>query len=265
LLSEWIARGKALSFTNLLLSTLSPECLADLLVDCVAVGLPVKTYLYHSNDLPRYVYFLTSGIASVVTRMRDGAMVEVELIGVGGIVGGLHLLGPAQTDSECFMQLDGTGLRMEFSKFKRVFLDSVEVRDAVLAFVQVQAFTLSQMCACNRLHSAEARLARWLLMASDRTERDTLNLTQEFLAIMLGASRTTVTQVAHGLQRKQLIEYRRGQIQITNRAGLEGAACFCYHSIKELFYNLYQPIWTTIPLRVPVESLLDANPTVYPV
>jgi len=229
------------------LSSLSPECLADLLLDAVAVGLPVKTYLYHSNELPKYVYFLTSGIASVVTRMRDGTMVEVELIGVGGIVGGLHLLGPAQTDSECFMQLEGTGLRVEFSRFKRAFRDSVEVRDAVLAFVQVQAYTLSQICACNRLHSAEARLARWLLMASDRTERDTLNLTQEFLAIMLGASRTTVTQVAHELQGQQLIEYRRGRIQITNRAGLEGAACFCYHTIKELYYNLYRPVWSPIP------------------
>jgi len=99
----------------------------------------------------------------------------------------------------------------------------------------------------NRLHSSEERLARWLLMACDRTDTETLNLTHEFLAAMLGANRTTVTQVVQGLQQKRLIEYRRSHIRVSDRAGLEDVACSCYHSIKELYYNLYRQVWSPIP------------------
>jgi CRP-like cAMP-binding protein len=109
-----------------------------------------------------------------------------------------------------------------------------------LEFVQEQTLSVSQIAGCNRLHEAEARLARWLLMAQDRTRSDVLNFTQEFLAMMLGAQRTTVTLVAGDLQRSGLIEYRRGRVKILNRKSLEEAACDCYKVIKNLYNNLYK-------------------------
>jgi hypothetical protein len=109
----------------------------------------------------------------------------------------------------------------------------------VLEFVQEQAVSLSQLAGCNRLHGNEERLARWLLMAQDRTHSDTLNFTQEFLAMMLGARRTTVTLIAGVLQRQGLIRYQRGKVKILDRANLEAASCDCYKITKELYASLY--------------------------
>jgi CRP-like cAMP-binding protein len=106
--------------------------------------------------------------------------------------------------------------------------------------LQEQVSTLSQIAGCHRLHEAEPRLARWLLMAQDRTQSEVLHFTQEFLAEMLGSQRTTVTVIAGDLQRSGLIEYSRGKVRILNRAGLEAAACDCYGVIRELYLNLYQ-------------------------
>jgi DNA-binding MarR family transcriptional regulator len=108
--------------------------------------------------------------------------------------------------------------------------------------VQEQALTIGQIAACNRLHEAEERLARWLLMARDRTQSDVLNITQEFLAEMLGARRTTVTMVAGALQRSGFIEYRRGHVRILDRINLEAASCDCYKVIKRLYHGLYKDV-----------------------
>ncbi len=138
------------------------------------------------------------------------------------------------------MQLDGTALRIPLQELRKVFRSSEEVRSRILEFVQEQALSVSQVAGCNRLHEAEARLARWLLMARDRTQSDLLHFTQEFLAMMLGAQRTTVTMVAGGLQRSGLIEYHRGQVKILDRQNLEDAACDCYQITKNLYQNLYK-------------------------
>jgi hypothetical protein len=138
------------------------------------------------------------------------------------------------------MQLEGSALRIRLSDLKHAFRSSEEIRDRLLEFVQEQAVSVNQIAGCNRLHEAEERLARWLLMAQDRTQSDVLNFTQEFLAMMLGSRRTTVTLIAGSLQRAGLIEYSRGRVKILDRDHLESAACDCYKIIKELFANLYQ-------------------------
>ena len=138
------------------------------------------------------------------------------------------------------MQLAGTASRIPLSHFREAFRSSEEIRDGVLEFVQHQSLSVSQIAACNRLHGAEERLARWLLMVRDRTESDTLTLTQEFLAEMLGAQRTTVTMVAGTLQDSGLIEYRRGHVRIVSRENLEDAACDCYQITKRLHGSLYK-------------------------
>jgi CRP-like cAMP-binding protein len=213
-----------------------------LLAHCVEVDLPLRKSLYEPDNVPRYAYFLTSGIASVVTVVEDGGTAEVGLIGREGVIGSFHVLGPARVPTSCFIQLAGTGLRLPFPELVSAFRQNEEIRDRLLEFVQEQAVSLSQLAGRNRLHENEERLSRWLLMAQDRTQSDVLNFTQEFLAMMLGARRTTVTVIAGVLQRSGLIEYQRGRVRIINRENLEAAACDCYQVTKELYANLYREI-----------------------
>jgi CRP-like cAMP-binding protein len=224
---------------NLFLNALSPISRDSLLAHCVEVDLPLRKSLYEPGDIPKYAYFMTSGIASVVTAMEDGATAEVGLIGREGIVGSFHLLGPAKVSTSCFIQLTATALRMPFSELAGAFRKNEEIRNRILEFVQEQAVSLSQLAGCNRLHENEERLSRWLLMAQDRTQSDVLEFTQEFLGMMLGARRTTVTVIAGVLQRSGLIEYQRGRVRIINRDNLEAAACHCYQITKKLYANLY--------------------------
>ena len=224
---------------NLLLSSLSSECRESLVSRCVEVDLPLRKSLYEAGETPRYAYFITSGIASVVASMEDGSTAEVGLIGREGLVGSFHLLGPAPVSTSCFIQLTATALRIPYSELASIFRSSEETRYRVLEFAQEQAVSLSQLAGCNRLHENEERLARWLLMAQDRTQSDVLHFTQEFLAMMLGARRTTVTVIAGVLQRSGLIEYERGKVRIISRENLEAAACDCYQITKALYAGLY--------------------------
>ena len=207
---------------------------------CAEVDLPLRKMLYEPGIVPAYAYFMTSGIASVVAMMENGGMAEVGLIGREGVVGSFHLLGPAKVSTSCFIQLEATALRIRFADFSNIFRTNEEIRDRVLEFVQEQAVSLSQLAGCNRLHDNEERLARWLLTAQDRTNTDTLHFTQEFLAMMLGARRTTVTLIAGVLQRQGLIKYQRGKVKILKRAELEAASCDCYQITKELYASLYR-------------------------
>ena len=225
---------------NLFLSSLSSSARERLISASTRVELPLRTPLYDADETPKYAYFITSGIASIVTAMPDGATAEVGLIGQEGLVGSFHLLGPEQVTTDCFVQLEATALRIPLRQLETEFRTSEEIRDRVLEFVQSQALSLAQLAGCHRLHEAEERLARWLLMAQDRVQSDELNFTQEFLAMMLGSRRTTVTAVAAELQRKGLIEYRRGRVRILNREALEETACDCYQIIKRLHVNLYK-------------------------
>jgi CRP-like cAMP-binding protein len=225
--------------TNLFLDSLSPENRNLLLKLCVEVDLPLRKVLYEAEEIPRYAFFPTSGIASVVAVMEDGGSAEVGLIGREGLVGSFHLLGPAKVSTRCFIQLQATALRIPFADIARLFKSNDEIRDRTLEFVQEQAVSLSQLAGCNRLHEAEERLSRWLLMAQDRTGTDVLDFTQEFLAMMLGARRTTVTVIAGILQRSGLIEYQRGKVKILDRVRLEAAACDCYQITKGLYAGLY--------------------------
>jgi len=224
---------------NLLLNALSRGCRKSLLVHVQSVDLPLGTVLHEPGLVPQYAFFLTSGLALVMTSIADHT-VEVGIIGSQGVVGGLDLLGPGLASTQCFMQIPGSALRIPLSELRVVFLASAEMRGRVLEFVQVQAMTLSQIAGCHRLHGAEQRLARWLLMVHDRVETDSLGLTQEFLAQILGSQRPTMTKVAAGLQRRGLIRYSRGHIRILDKPGLELAACDCYAITRQLLQRLYQ-------------------------
>ena len=229
-----------MSIQNLLLASLSSESREFLTARSTPVALPLRTVLYVANEMPTHAYFPTSGLASVVTSLPDGETAEVSFIGREGVVGAFHLIGPADVPTNCFMQMQGGGLKISLSDLRAAFESSEEIRDRVLEAVQEQALTIGQIAACNRLHEAEERLARWLLMARDRTQSNVLDITQEFLAEMLGARRTTVTMVAGALQRSGLIEYRRGRVKILDSENLEAAACECYKVTKHLYDGLYK-------------------------
>jgi CRP-like cAMP-binding protein len=225
---------------SLFLASLSPPSRELLLARSTAVELPLKAALYSAQQIPRYAYLMTSGLASLVVATQGGQSVEVGVIGREGVVGAMHVMGPAAVPTHCMMQLEGSGLRISLQELKTIFESSHEIRTRMLEMLQEQVSTLSQIAGCHRLHEAEPRLARWLLMAQDRTQSEVLHFTQEFLAEMLGSQRTTVTVIAGDLQRSGLIEYSRGKVRILNRAGLEAAACDCYGVIRELYLNLYQ-------------------------
>jgi CRP-like cAMP-binding protein len=203
----------------------------------------MRTSLYEAEKTPAHAYFITSGMASIVTAMENGDTAEVGIVGNEGLIGAMHIIGPAKICTTSFIQLDGTAIKIPLSNLRTVFRTSEEVRDRILEFYQEQTLTVSQIAGCNRLHEAEERLARWLLMAQDRTQSGTMNFTQEFLAMMLGSRRTTVTLVAGALQRSGLIEYSRGRVTILDRESLESAACDCYRITRNLLTSLYkQPV-----------------------
>jgi CRP-like cAMP-binding protein len=219
--------------SNLILNAL-PAQLSEFRAKLTAVSLPVGMPIYEPHESPKFAHFLTSGIASVVTSMKDGGSVETGLWAREGLAECMHLAGSDRVPSRCFMQMGGTALRMPFADLTHE-LESLEpLRNAIQHSMQTQALILGQLIACNRLHEVEERLARWILMLQDRTQEDELLITQEFLAEMLGSRRTTVTLAAGTLQRIGLIEYQRGRVHILDRERLESAACECYPVIREL-------------------------------
>jgi CRP-like cAMP-binding protein len=186
---------------NLFLDSLPEETRSRLLAQLQPVDLPVKTSIYRAEERPRYIHFMTSGMASVLTLMQTGEAVEIGLVSIEGFPEKLHLLGSQNGYTECFIQLDATALRMDFKRFHGQFFQDPALLRAVLQYVQFEALTLAQLGACNRLHEVEERLARWLLMVQDRVSQSELLLTQEFLSQMLGARRSSVNLAVGSLQR----------------------------------------------------------------
>ena len=228
--------------SNSLLNNLSPEYRAHLLTRLKPITMALRDPLYEPFETPKYAHFMTSGIASIVTTMVNGATAEVGIWGKEGLVESFHLLGGAHIPTSCYIQVAGTALRMPFKEIQKEFNENVELREAVLQGVQSHGSILGQLTACNRLHEADERLARWLLMVRDRVESNSYFLTQEFLATMLGSRRTTVTAAAGCLQDKKLIKYSRGRIEITDAPGLEGEACECYSTVRKLYNNFYSSV-----------------------
>jgi CRP-like cAMP-binding protein len=212
----------------------------SLLARLKPVVLPIQTVIYETEETPKYAHFMTSGVASVVSTMSDGTCAEVGIWGNEGLVESFQLLGTAKVPNRCFIQMAGTALRMPFKDLQAEFMLSEDLHHRVLQCVQGWGFIQGQLVACNRLHEAEPRLARWLLMVRDRAGSDNFNLTQDFMATMLGARRTTVSQAAGSLKSKGLIDYSRGRIHVLNGAGLEKTACECYQTVRKLYVNFYR-------------------------
>ncbi|OLC79773.1 MAG: hypothetical protein AUJ01_12590 [Acidobacteria bacterium 13_1_40CM_3_65_5] len=214
---------------NLLLAAL-PTGDRDRLVPTLdVVPLKLKDLLHKPGEHIEYVYFPCGGFLSIVTVLEDGSMVEVATIGREGVIGVTAVLDGTPMSSASMVQGESdTCYRMTADAFRREMDRREAFYELMTRYSQALVGFIMQSTACNAVHSVEQRLARWLLMAQDRMATDEFPLTQEFVAMMLGATRPTVTVVAGTLQRAGLITYHRGRVTILDREKLESASCECY-------------------------------------
>jgi len=222
------------SSANLVLATLPYKEYQRLLPGLEPVKLTYGQVLYQPAGLIRHVYFPTDCLVSLLTAVDQQRTLEVGMVGNEGMVGMPMALGIGVSAVRALVQGSGTAMRMTAGRFRAEFKKNVRLQRALFRYTHLLMAQVSQTAACNRFHQAEARLARWLLMTSDRLHADEFHLTHEFLAHMLGIRRVGVTTAASVLEHKKLIDYSRGEINILNRKGLEAAACACYRIVKNL-------------------------------
>ena len=202
------------------------------------VALKYRQSLYQANRPISFVYFIETGVGSLVNTMANGDAAEVGTIGNEGIVGLPLVLEDERSPTAVYIQVPGTGLRMQASLFKRELAKSASMRTVMLRYTHAFFNQVAQSAACNQFHSLEQRCCRWLLMTHDRMGSNDFLLTQEFLAMMLGVQRTGVSIAAGALQRAGLITYKRGSVAILDRRGLERRSCECYGISKREFDRL---------------------------
>ena len=200
------------------------------------VTLKLRTELLDGHS--DHAYFLEAGLASVVLTLADGATVEVGVIGVEGVVGLPILLGADNMPGRTFIQVEGSGFRIDARLLKSEFERDGQLRSHLQKYLLANLVQSAQNAACNRLHPINERLARWILTCHDRVQSDHMPLTHEFLGQMLGAPRTTVTLAAGMLHQAGLIDYSRGHVTIKDRPGLEHVACECYRTVRDEFHRL---------------------------
>jgi CRP-like cAMP-binding protein len=224
---------------NKLIACLPPEEFARLQPHLKTIPLKAKQVVHRRNEPVRHVIFPNGGVASVTTVMKDGTMVELATVGDEGLLGIDAFFGDVTMSTETMMQVpDGSAEAMTADVFKAHMDRPGAFRDCVLRYWQGFQTLIMQSTACMALHPVQDRCCRWLLMAHDRVHRDEFELSHEFLAMMLGATRPTVTVVAGTLQKAGFIRYRHGRLTILDRKSLEGASCECYATVKAQFDRL---------------------------
>ncbi|SDQ77719.1 Crp/Fnr family transcriptional regulator [Brevundimonas sp. 374] len=217
-----------LSPGNRLIQGLNPDDRDALLAIATPVEFAPGHVFSEPDDAIEHLHFIDSGFCSSVAVLEDGRTVETVMIGREGVLGVVASVVPHHAHTRSVAQVVGTARRVDAAKFRALSAQRPGVRDAVAEYMARLQGELEQSAACNALHHAGQRFAKWLLRCHDRVEGDTLNLTQEYLASMLGSQRTTVNEAAQGLQKAGAIAYSRGRITVLDRAALERAACECY-------------------------------------
>lgn len=223
----------AVSTKNLILQSLPKEDYERLLPDLESVELTLGQILYRAEEPIEYVYFLNNSMVSVIANTFEGQCAEVGVIGREGMTGMEVLMGANYTLNENLVQHANGASRINTNAIRQEFKRGGALHDSLLNFTRLLMIQISQMALCNRLHPIEQRLSRWLLLCQDRVETNKLQLTQEFLAIMLGTNRATVTISTIALQSAGYIEYSRGKITITDREELKKFTCQCYQIVNK--------------------------------
>ena len=223
-----------LPIPNLFLASLPEDDFAALRPHLEIVRLSLRQILHEMGAPIGHCYFTDGGMTSLVIRLEDGANIEAGVVGKEGFAGAPALMGFEDTSPYMSMiQMPGVGLRIASDVLRTEMLRRPALLDRVLRFTQVLNAQISHTAACNAHHNLQERLARWLLMAHDRAESDTLPLTQEFISMMLAVRRPGVTVAARSLQATGAIEYERGRILVLDRERLEEASCECYGIVRK--------------------------------
>ena len=213
---------------NRILAALTPKDYVRLLPDLEPVALPLGSFIYRAGDLERNLYFLTAGVAARFYLTRNGASAEFSLAGNEGVIGIASFLGGESTPSQTLMLGTGHAYRLGRRALRREFMCDSQLANLLLRYTHRLIAQTMRSGACNRHHSVEQQLCRWLLSCVDRVHSSELTMTQEGIAQMLGVRRESVTQVAAKLQNAGLIHTSRGRIGVLDRAQLEARSCECY-------------------------------------
>jgi CRP-like cAMP-binding protein len=223
---------------NRLLAALPPAEWERWLPHLEPVDMPLGKVLYESGSRLSHVYFPTTSIVSLLYVMEDGASAEIAVVGNEGIVGISLFMGGESTPSRALIQSAGQGFRLKADLMLQEFNRAGPVLHLLLRYTQALITQMSQTAVCNRHHSLDQQLCRWLLLSLDRLDSEELAMTQELIANMLGVRREGVTEAAGNLQQAGLIRYQRGHITVIDRAGLEQRTCECYAVVKNEYDRL---------------------------
>ena len=225
---------------NRLLAAVSEDEYQGIAAELESVSLELGKILHRQDEVIDYVYFPQTAIVSLLTDLADGSGIEVGLVGSEGMVGLSVIMGVERSSKVATVQGSGTALRMRASKIKEAFGRGGKLQRLLLRYTYALMGQISQSAACNRRHSIDGRLARWLLMYHDRWSSDTFELTQDFLANMLGCRRAGVSEAAQELELSGFIRQSRGRITIIDREGMEDFTCECYRVVKNEYDQILQ-------------------------
>ncbi|WP_332820963.1 Crp/Fnr family transcriptional regulator [Pseudomonas sp.] len=218
---------------NHLLAALPVEVQQRLFLNLELIPLPLGKILYESGDALRHVYFPTDAIVSLLYVMENGASAEISVVGNEGLIGVAVFMGGESTPSRAVVQSAGYAYRLLGKQFKAEVNRHGEMLHLMLRYTQALLTQMAQTAVCNRHHSIDQQLCRWLLLSLDRLPGDQLTMTQELIANMLGVRREGVTDAAGKLQKLGVIEYSRGHIKVLDRPRLEQLSCECYAVVKK--------------------------------
>jgi CRP-like cAMP-binding protein len=223
---------------NKLLAVLPEQERSRLFPRLEPVDLPLGMALYESGDRLEHVYFPTTAIVSLLYIMEDGASAEIAVVGNEGIVGVALFMGGETMPSRAVVQSAGAGLRLAGNLLKKEFNRGEVLQHLLLRYTLAMLAQMAQTAVCNRHHTVDQQLCRWLLLSLDRLPANELSMTQELIANMLGVRREGVTEAAGKLQASGLITYSRGRIVVLDRLGLEKRVCECYEVVRKEFKRL---------------------------
>jgi CRP-like cAMP-binding protein len=219
--------------TNAILLAVPDEEFSGMREDLHFAELPQRTILHEPRQKLEFVYFLNSGMISLVFTTRDRETVEVGVVGNEGFVPVSAAAGLHRSPHRAVMQIGGEGFKLSFDKLEAALKASPRLREILNRHAALHGLQVAQTAGCNRLHDLDQRLARWLLLTQDRVGSGLLRITHDFLANMLGTDRPSVSLAAGALQKKRVIEYTHGAVRVLNRKKLESSACECYDVIRQ--------------------------------
>ena len=218
---------------NRLLDALPPAERQRIFPHLRLVTLPLGAVLYESGDTQRYIYFPIDAIVSLLYVLKDGASAEIAVVGKDGAIGVALFMGGATTTNRAIVQSAGSAYRLTRKRIEQEFARHGEMLHVLLRYTQALITQMAQTAVCNRHHSVDQQLCRWLLLSLDRLKGSKLVMTQELIANMLGVRREGVTEAAGKLQKAGVIEYRRGRISVLDRTRLESMSCECYDVVRK--------------------------------